>query len=109
MNCKYDCFITRHAEQDLDDIMQYIMSTLCNPSAARSLSAHIFDNIEHLSDFPHMGTPVENDYILDKSIRRLIVDDHIIYYKADDETRKIYIVRVVYGRRDQDEVLRTVN
>ena len=109
MSCKYDCFITWRAEQDLDDIMQYIAEILSNPSAARSLSARIFDNIEYLGDFPHMGTLVENGYILDKSVRRLMIDDYIIYYKTDDDTKRIYIVRVVYGRRDQDEVLRTVN
>ena len=54
MSCKYDCFIAWRAEQDLDDIMQYIAETLSNPSAARSLSARIFDNIEYLGDFPHM-------------------------------------------------------
>lgn len=38
-----------------------------------------------------------------------MIDDYIIYYKTDDDTKRIYIVRVVYGRRNQDEVLRTVN
>jgi len=41
-------------------------------------------------------------------VRKLLVDNYIIYYKAHYDEKIISIVRIVYGKRNLDEILRTI-
>ena len=58
--------------------------------------------------FPESGALVSNDYLADKTIRKMIVDHYVVYYKAHHEEKMISIVRVVYGKRNLDEILRQI-
>ena len=51
---------------------------------------------------------MSNDYLADKTIRKMIVDHYVVYYKAHHEEKMISIVRVVYGKRNLDEILRQI-
>ncbi len=58
--------------------------------------------------FPDSGSPVENEYLTDKSVRKLLVDNYIIYYKVQSDEKIITIIRIVYGKRNLDEILKTM-
>ena len=51
---------------------------------------------------------VENDFLANKNIRRVIIENYIMYYMTDDEKRIIYILRIVYGKRNLEEIYRTI-
>ena len=51
---------------------------------------------------------MSNDYLADKTIRKMIVDHYVVYYKAHHAEKMISIVRVVYGKRNLDEILRQI-
>ena len=52
---------------------------------------------------------VENSFLTDKTVRRLVVDNYILYYKPNDSEKIIYIVRIVYGKRNLDEICREID
>ncbi len=106
MDCKYAYHFTEKAEQDLDEILHYISVDLVNPSAARNLVKNVFDQIELVRIFPHSGTLVDNDFLADKTVRKLSVDHYVIYYKAHDEEKIISIIRIIYGKRDLEEIIK---
>lgn len=35
--------------------------------------------------------------------------NYLLYYRADKERKTVWLLRVVYGRRDMDEVLKHIN
>ena len=108
MECKYSYRFTGKAEQDLDEILHYISIDLSNPGAAQNLGRKIFDAIDAVRAFPDSGAPVNNEFLSDKSVRRLLVENYIIYYKAHYDEKIISILRIVYGKRNLDEILRTM-
>lgn len=108
MECKYSYRFTQMAEQDLDEILQYISVDLCNPIAAQNLGRKIFEEIDAVRVFPASGALVNNEFLADKTVRKLTVDNYVIYYKAHYEEKVISIIRIVYGKRNLDETLKTM-
>ena len=91
----------------MEEIIHYISIELANPEAAKQLGRKIFDKINNIRKFPDSGVPVDNEFLTDKSLRKLLVGNYIIYYQAHHPTQTIYIVRIIYGKRNLDEVFRT--
>lgn len=54
--------------------------------------------INDLKDNPAIYTIIDDDIIRKLEIRKLIVDNYIIFYRIKDND--IQIVRVMYGRRN---------
>ncbi len=106
MAVNYSFTFTEKAEEDLDGILQYISDELSNPTAASGLAQRIFECIDNVRAFSESGLIVENDFLSDKSIRKVLVENYSIYYKADDNLKTIYIIRLVYSKRDVNEVLK---
>jgi plasmid stabilization system protein ParE len=108
MAVDYSFKFTEKAEEDLDCILQYISDDLSNPSAANTLAQKIFNSIDNVRAFPGSGLPVENKFLADKNIRKVLVENYSIYYKADDTYKIIYIIRLVYSKRDFNEIAKTI-
>lgn len=106
MECKYSYRFTEKAEQDFDEILRYISVDLANPTAAQNLGRKIFEKIDTVRNFPDSGAAVDNEFLSDKMIRRVPIENYIIYYKAHYEEKIIYILRIVYGKRNLDEILK---
>lgn len=58
--------------------------------------------------FPDSGAPIENEFLSEKTVRKLLADNYIIYCKTHYEEKIISIVRIVYGKRNLDEILRDI-
>ena len=99
---------TEKAEQDLDEILRYIAVDLVNPTAAQNLGRKVFEKIDMVRTFPESGAPVDNEFLADKTVRKLSVDNYVIYYKPHYEEKVISIIRIVYGKRNLDEILKTM-
>lgn len=108
MEFEYSYRFTEKAVRDFDEILHYISVDLANPIAAQNLGKKVFEKIDVVRAFPDSGTPIDNEYLLDKAVRKLLVDNYIIYYKAYSTEKIISIVRIVYGKRNLDEILRNI-
>ena len=104
MEFKYSYKFTETAAQDLDDILHYINDDLCNQSAAKSFYNDILSNINNTRLFPLSGTLVRNEYLQDKSVRQIVVGNYILYYIAKENEKTIYIVRIVYGKMNLEQI-----
>ena len=108
MECKYSYRFTEKAEQDLEEILRYISVDLVNPTAAQNLGRKIFEKIDVVRVFPDSGAPIDNEFLADKAVRKLSVDNYVIYYKAHYDEKVISILRIVYAKRNLDEILKTM-
>lgn len=106
MAFEYEYRFTEQAETDLSGILQYISEDLSNPSAATALGRKVFASIDDIRQFPQSGKVVENPFLADKNVRRILVDNYILYYKAIDTEKIVYIIRIVYAKRNLDEICR---
>ena len=108
MEFEYSYRFTQKAEQDLDEILHYIAIDLDNPIAAKKFFETVFQKIDTVRCFPESGALVENEFLADKAVRKLIADQYVIYYKISHDEKMIYMIRIVYGKRNLDEILREI-
>ncbi len=89
------------AEQDLDDIFDYILQD--NPSAARGLLDRFDHSISQLTSNPEIGVIPKDDRLKKLGYRMLIIDKYLIFYVIKSHT--IQIRRIIHGARKYDFLL----
>ncbi|MCL2577642.1 MAG: type II toxin-antitoxin system RelE/ParE family toxin [Defluviitaleaceae bacterium] len=91
------------AEQDLNDIFDYISLELASPEAAEQLIDKIQCEVERVCEFP-FSRPLLTDKILhSKGYRLIVVNNFNLFYIIKNRT--ILIQRVLYGRRNYEALL----
>ena len=94
----HDVVLTAAAEQDLEEIGDYIARD--NPQKAAETVLQIIHEIESLDSFPERH-PVRKQ--LSKGHRFLIIGNYIAVYRIEEQV--VYVVRVVQGSRDMSRIL----
>ena len=109
MSSNYRYHFTKKAEADLGEILSYISVELSNPEAAASFLKDLQTVLTSICSVPTIGSIVENEFLPDKEIRKSLVGNYVLYYLPDAVEMTIYILRILYGRRNLDELVREIN
>ena len=109
MESKWGYQFTQKADADLDDIVGYIAVELANPKAASDFVDKLQGAIEEARSFPENGSLVVNEFVPNTEIRKKLVGSYIMYYLPDFDEKMIFVLRIIYGRRNMDEILRKLN
>ncbi len=96
----YDIQITEPAEIDLQAIVSYISKELLEPEVARKVITKIAQGINSLEVMPLRNALVSDKRLAYKGIRKIIVDNYIIFYIVTEESKTVTIIRILYNRRD---------
>ena len=105
---QYSYVLTETALNDLDETYEYIAVDLANPNAAGGFADELEEKLTEICKAPRNGRPVINPYLKRKDIRRFLVKNYIGYYLVDEDTGTIVVLRIVYGKRNQDKILKTI-
>ncbi|MGG6310356.1 type II toxin-antitoxin system RelE/ParE family toxin [Paenibacillus macerans] len=101
MEKKYTINYLPVAEQDLTEIIQYIM--LDDPSAAHNMLNRFDEAISVLEFFPNSGS-VPNDLRLQSlNYRMLIVENYLVFYTIIEDT--VEFRRILHGKRKYNFLL----
>ncbi len=109
MASKWSYFFTQKAESDLEDILQYIAVELANPQAASDFADTVQKKIDEIRLFPESGSLVANEFLINANVRKKSVGNYIMYYLPDLLKKRILVLRIVYGKRNMDEILRRLD
>lgn len=102
-NNKYQLKILPLAKLDMEQIFDYIAVKLCNSAAAIGQIDDFEKAFANVCAFPESCPYINNEYVKDKSLRKLIVNNYVAFYRIRDN--EIQIVRVLYGMRDYESFL----
>ena len=105
----YEIIITPDAEDDLVGLRNYIADVLLASDTARSYIRTIRKEIASLSELPARYKPVDDEPWHSRGVRRIIANNFFVYYRIDEENKKVFILNVIYARRDQLRVLEQMN
>ena len=105
MSEKYKLEIFPKAERDLEDIFEYIATELYSKEAARNLIEKFWDNLERIRIFPLSCPLTCNEAIFDKSLRKLVVSNYIIFYRVHEKVKAIQVIRILYGMQNYFDIL----
>lgn len=100
---KYNIEYSKESKEDLIGIKQYIKYNLQEPKIAQKLITKIRNEIDYLKYNPKIYSIIEDDLIKRFKIRKLIVDNYIVFYRIKSDN--IEIVRIMYGRRNWLDLL----
>lgn len=92
------------AKKDLHDILFYIDNVLSNSIAAKKFYEKVKKEVNNLSFFPKIGGEAFNNlFVKDDKIRKIYIDNYVMYYKVDENI--IIILRIIYSKRHINELL----
>lgn len=70
---------SKEAKQDLTGIKQYIKHNLQEPKTAQNLITKIRNEINELKNNPEIYAIIDDDFIKKFKIRKLIIDNYIVF------------------------------
>ncbi len=91
------------AVSDLREIKSYIREELANEQGAVNSIARIMKRIRLLSALPLSGAPLSSVADIETDYRFAVCGGYTVFYRYEGDT--VYVVRVLYGRRDFMRVL----
>ena len=100
---QYNIEYSKETKQDLIEIKKYIKYNLQEPESAEKLISKIRAKIDELTNNPQIYAIIDDDFIKKFEIRKLIVDNYIVFYRVQNYS--IQIVRIMYGRRNWIDLL----
>ena len=101
----YEIIMTSDAANDLAELRDYIAYSLLAPDTALSYIQAVRKEMESLSVMSARYKTVDDEPWRSRGIRKTIVKNFYIYYRIDEDARRVYILNVIYARRDQLRML----
>lgn len=102
-NNKYNIKISPMAQYDMEQIFYYISVELSNPTAAEKQISNFEKAFENICIFPESCPYINNNYVKEKSLRKLVINNYIAFYRV--KNNEIHIVRVLYGMCNYETLL----
>ncbi|MDR2826120.1 MAG: type II toxin-antitoxin system RelE/ParE family toxin [Deltaproteobacteria bacterium] len=103
---QYSVNISQTAQEDIRDIFHYISDTLLVPDTAYEEIKRIRDAILSLDSMPDRFALLSDEYLARKGIRRVLVDNYVVFFLINHKEQAVHVIRVLYGRRDWANLLR---
>lgn len=97
---RYNIDITEPAEYDLRQIGKYISEELLEPQLASKVIDKIASTIFSLEEMPSRHALVRDERLAQQGIRKIMMDNYIVFYIISEEIKTVTIIRILYSRRD---------
>ena len=97
---QYEVEMTDLAEQDMEELTDYVAFSLKNPSAALSLVYGIRETIDSLQRYPERHELDRDKELAVRGIRKIYYKSYKIYYMVDGEIVKI--LRILHMLTDSN-------
>ena len=101
----YKVIITRHAQDDLDSILNYLTIVLRNPQAAAKLLDDIEACYDLLSNMPYSFEPCQNPRLSMKEYRKAVIRGYLAIYQVQKNNSVVQILRFFHGKQDYEKLL----
>ena len=106
---RYEIILTPDAEADLREIKDYIAETLQVPEVALNYIRSLRKEMEKLSYMADSMPPVEHEPWHTRGVRKITFKNFYIYYRPDAASGKVYVLNLIYARRDQLKALKNMD
>lgn len=102
---KWRVVLTPEFKQEFRNIYAYIAEVLLVPDTAKKQALRILEQVEGLNEMPDRFALVEKEPWHSCGLRKLIVDNYIVFYYPNEQTKEVVVFHVFYGGRNIDELL----
>lgn len=102
---RYKVMLTEPALEDLQEIVKYISNEFKEPAIAKRLVGKIKEAVMSLVEMPTRHAIVTDERLASQEIRKLMVENYIVFYVISEKDGAVTVIRVLYGRRDWENLL----
>lgn len=103
---KYRILLTKNAKDDLIEIRNHITYELMSPDISKKFIYGLRKSISQLYYLPYKFPQVKTKYIDRQSCRYMPYKNFLIFYEVKEQETVIYILRILYKKRNWSEILR---
>lgn len=107
MTDKYSVVYSPAAVEDLKSIFSYIADNLKEKQTAINQTERIRKKIKGLDTLPLRFSRVNWEPWKSMDIRKTTVDNYVIYYRTNSKDMLVTIVRIFYGGRNIEEIIKS--
>lgn len=101
----FKVLMSQPAADDLKNIAAYIANELREPAIAKKLVDKIKEVVMSLSEMPARHSLVADEKLANQGIRKIMVDNYIVFYIVSKKYETVTVVRILYSRRDWSSLL----
>ena len=101
----YRVRLSEQADADLRGIYEYIAFHLRSVQNAAGQLERLEKAIYELDTMPNRYPAYKKGKWEERALRRMPVDNYLVYYIPDEGKRTVEVLRVLYGRMDADREL----
>ena len=102
----YEVTLTPEAKHDLRSIYRYIAVDLQSEQNANGQLDRLEESILKLDEMPERFQVYDREPWRSRNLRVMPVDNYLVFYIPEHETKIVTVLRVMYGGRDIDAQLR---
>ena len=105
MSDTYSVIYSPEAKDNLKEIYSYIAFELEAPDTAEGQVNRIRKEIRSLDFMPARYAIVDWEPWRSMEMHRVPVDNFVVYYAVDDQSRTVTVIRIFYGGRDAEGII----
>lgn len=98
---RYEVKLTAQAIGQIEETARYISEVLAEAETARRWLDDLQREIGKLDSLPSRFPLTEEEPWHARGIRKFPFKNFLVYYLIDEEEKAVWIIAVIYGRRDQ--------
>lgn len=102
----YEVELSEQADSDLRGIFEYIAFTLLAPENASGQLDRLENGILSLEQYTMRHRVYEKEPWHSRGLRVLPVDNYVVLYIPNEDTKVVTVIRVMYGGRNIDKELK---
>ena len=99
-NEKFEVEFTEQYIEEMTEIYEYISRVLKENESAKKLMTEVNERILDLAESPELYIKIGKIDKLKRNYHRMVVKNYVILYTVDYEKKKVFISRMIYGRRN---------
>lgn len=96
----FEVYFSSAAQNDIEQIFDYISITLCSPIAAKNLMEKFQESVNTLSDFPEAFALCQDEPWILRKVRSIPVGNYRLFYHVNHDKREVVILRIFYYRQE---------
>ena len=96
----YEIEFTEDCRDEINEIYEYISEKLVAENSAKKLMRKMREAVMDLSETPNLYMKIEKKDRNKREFRRMVIDNFVVLYTVDENSKKVYIAHMHYGRRN---------
>ena len=104
----YKIGISHEAKEHMRQISIYISHQLKAPQAAKNVRSDLRDAMDSLRTMPERIPFSRDPLLIKRGLHCMVVRKYLVYFQIDEAARRVIVLAVIYGKRDQAAKMETI-